>query len=68
MSYSNPLAAYLAGKATPEQRKTVEKWASSHPDNETTLQSLSRSWEDDSLKIGDLPKLEIEPEEGLLED
>lgn len=70
MSYSNPLAAYLAGEATPEQSEVVEKWVSSHPDNEALLQSLSQSWENSSLNIGDLPDIEIrtETEEGLLED
>ena len=70
MSYSNPLAAYLAGKATPKQSKIVENWASSHPDNKVLLQSLSQSWEQSSLKIADLPDLEMktETEEGLLED
>lgn len=70
MSYSNPLAAYLAGKATPEQSSVVDKWVSRHPDNEALLQSLSQSWEKDSLKMGNLPDLEIktEAEEGLLED
>lgn len=70
MSYSNPLAAYLAGQATPEQRKVVENWASSHPDNRSLLHSLSESWKDNSLKVNDLPDvdIEIESEEGLLED
>ncbi|MFK7921066.1 MAG: hypothetical protein AB8H47_03875 [Bacteroidia bacterium] len=70
MSYSNPLAAYLAGKATPEQSEVVENWASSHPDNQALLQSLSQSWEQSSLQLGDLPDLEMETEteEGLLED
>ncbi|MEM6345074.1 MAG: hypothetical protein AAF927_14380 [Bacteroidota bacterium] len=70
MSYSNPLAAYLAGQATPAQRKVVEIWASSHPDNHSLLLSLSESWKDKSLRLEDLPEvdLEFESEEGLFED
>ncbi|MEL7532994.1 MAG: hypothetical protein AAFN10_16880 [Bacteroidota bacterium] len=70
MSYSNPLAAYLAGNPTPGQRKVVEHWASSHPDNKSLLQSLSQSWKDNSLKLEELPdiEIEIESEEGLVED
>ena len=62
MSYSNPLAAYLAGKAKPAQRKIVEKWAASHPDNKSLLKSLSKSWKNKSLKLEELPEIEIEIE------
>ncbi|MEL6589108.1 MAG: hypothetical protein AAFQ68_03470 [Bacteroidota bacterium] len=66
MRYSNPLAAFLAGEASPQQNDIVINWAEAAPENAELLKSLKRSWQDNSLQLEDLPKLSNSTEENNL--